>query len=63
MKPKTRKPIQSFSFSGAAEIRRMPSRHWPDDCPDCGKRMEFQYEPVGRRCSCGRIVTAREVLL
>lgn len=36
---------------------------WPDDCPDCERRMEFVFAPVvARVCVCGRRVTVRDLI-
>jgi hypothetical protein len=37
--------------------------YWPDDCPQCGVRMEFEFVPVTARiCACGARVTARDLI-
>ena len=62
MKAKSEKLVERFSYSAAADVRRLLSRYWPNDCPACGARMEFRFNPVVRVCSCGRVVTESEAL-
>ena len=52
----------AFSYSAIADMRRIQSKYWPNDCPDCGKRMDFGFTPTVRKCECGRVVTEREAL-
>lgn len=60
----TKKPKQpeSFSYSAIADMRRIQTKYWPNDCPDCGLRMEFGFDPPVRKCGCGRVVTELEAL-
>lgn len=39
------------------------TRTWPNDCPDCGTRMEFRFEPqTARVCpDCGTRITQNSV--
>jgi hypothetical protein len=42
-----------------AVLRKLPAITWPNDCPDCGARMEFDFTPdetAFRRCPCGTAV-------
>ena len=59
----------NFPEDGRAEAKvayaitsRLPVRHWPDRCPDCDARMEFQFEPEVRRAcpACGTTVMDRD---
>ncbi len=48
-----------------AELRRIPNRRWPDDCPVCGLRMAFALTPDApptRVCPSGHVVTADDVI-
>lgn len=39
------------SFS---DFKSLPAETWPDDCPRCGHRMRFAFEPAPHRlCPCG----------
>ena len=50
------------------QLRDLPVREWPDDCPTCGARMSFDFVPAGdtmvpkRKCPCGVTVRAEEVI-
>lgn len=61
MTAKPNKP-EPFSYSAIADMRRIQTKHWPNDCPSCGKRMEFGFEPTVRRCACGTVITEREAM-
>lgn len=52
--------------SGLQAVRRLftgVTRTWPNDCPDCGERMEFIFEPqTARVCpACGTRITQNAV--
>jgi hypothetical protein len=38
------------------------ARTWPDDCPACATRMQFEFQPMPARvCACGVRITQRDL--
>jgi hypothetical protein len=59
----TKPPLKTpelFSYSAIADMKRIQTKYWPNDCPSCGQRMEFGFSPTVRRCGCGLVITERE---
>jgi len=52
--PSVRPPPRAF-FDALRHLARIRAPTWPDDCPDCGSRMEFVFAPQAiRQCArCG----------
>lgn len=72
MKPKLQKPRYKGAPDFATMVRKLRATAWPNDCPECGSRMQFAFPPSAdpkraaerafRQCTCGHVVTLRTVL-